>query len=331
MNFQAHLVWLATARLGDAPAESSAFNVLGQRGLFGQFAIGKDLAIDPLRFQPTVGFHEWVTHRLFGGRSARRPPYETFSVDGSIGVTIQSVSASVFPGEIAVVQVAATAEVTASDQLNLALANLQNLRSSKEIPTVRALISLTLDRLNGNRSGGVGSGTYDDYFLMLVELPPAKQDFAQLVDELRADMVGLLIGTEDPETLTRDVIDRTLSANAELNSKSRNDLMLLNRKGVLIVRPNGPYRGPHVDRLAKTRDLAIIGQFSSAYLRGIQTGAITRDLSAVVTIQRIRDWVEQPELTFFSSYSHTLTWIGLSKEILLRRRLAAASGSAEAE
>lgn len=327
MNIRVRMVWLAAAKLSDAPVISPAFNVLGQRGFFGQFEVAEGLWLDPRRFEPTVSFHEWATHRLFDGRSRRRAPYESFSINQSLNVVIEGIDSSVFPGHIALVRVTATATLNATGALDVDLAALQDLRSSKEIPIVRDLISLTLDRLTGDRAGTKQSRTYDDYFVMLVELPTAAVEFANDLSESAAHIVGLLIGTRNPKTLKSEVIDRTLSTNAELNSKSRDELMLLNRKGLLIVRPGGPYTGPHVDRLAKARDLAIMSQFAWLYLNCVQSGAIVRDPAAVDALRRIRRWVEQPELTFFASFSHTLTWMGLSRAMLLAKNLAAASES----
>lgn len=327
MDIHVRITWLGTAKLTVAPVMSSAFNVVGQRGLFGRFAVPEALSLDPRRFEPTVSFHEWATHRLFDSRTVRRGPYEEIELAESLRLVIEKVDASVFPGDIAVVRVAATATLHSSSHLDLDLATLQGLRSSKAIPTVRKLISFVLDRLVGDKSGTGSLNSYHDYFVMLVGLPPTAVDFMSALGEREADVVGLLIGTREPKTLNAEVIQRTISANAELNSKSRDELMLLNRKGALIVRPAGPYGGPHVDRLAKARDLATISQFTWVYLNCLQDNQIARDSTAWDALHRIRRWVEQPELTFFSSVSNTLTWISLSKAMLLAKNLAAASGA----
>lgn len=323
MNMQVRVVWLATAKLENAPVPSPAFNILGQRRLFGQFGVAEGVSLSPQRFEPTVSFHEWATHRLFDGRTSRRGPYEEIQVTESLGLRIDAVDASVFPGDVAVVRVTAVATLSTPGPLEAALARLQDLRSSKELPKVRTLISLVFERLVGGEGGEENPKFYHDYFVMLVELPPSPVDFGSVLSEHTSDIVGLLIGARSPKTLKREVIERTIMTNAELNAKSREELMLINRKGALIVRSGGRYIGPHVSRLTKTRDLATINQFAWVYLNCLQNGLIASSPRSLNVLQAIRRWVEQPELTFFSSVSNTLTWVSLSRSMLLERNLNA--------
>lgn len=317
------MVWLATAHLTTAPEHDAAFKASVQPRLFRQFEVAERWAVNPKRFEPTVTFHEWATHRLFAGRSARRTPYSPIRLGNDLEIKVTSLSASVFPGDIAVVRVAAIVDLPTTDP-SADLASLQALRSSKEIPEIRGLISLVLARLAGIDVDAAFVASYDDYFLMLAELPLELERFDEDIDKSKAEVVALLIGTRDPSTLSSGVVETVLETNADLNSKSRNELMLLNRKGVLLLRPAGRYGGPHVDRFAKTRDLAMINQFTRTFLDDLQSTDRGSDQPTAAILRQVRHWIKRPELTFFSSFSHTETWKALSRAMLLDDNLDAA-------
>jgi hypothetical protein len=306
------IVWLATAPLGGDARLETYFNVREQESLCRQFGLPRKAWVTPRGLTPTDGFHSIVSRQLFG-EVQRRTPYAPIEGPEGLQLRVTSISASVFPSDVAVSRVSARFDVDVADmsELPAVLAQLGAMRSSKTIPVVRSLFDSVYALAQGTNASVKPRVDYTPYFVMEVRLPVGQGEFADCVETNRGNLVNLLIGGSGAQFLTDELIDRVQAASADLNSKGRSELMLLNRQGVLMVKPSSDYRSPHSKRFEKTRDLATLAQFARAFIA--EKGAVSSPtlMESDVIRNAVRDWIEKPSLMFESSVSNTHSWTAL--------------------
>lgn len=287
--------------------------------LFSHHHVPEHLWLPVYRFEPTESFHRRVSRNLPGvERQSDRAPFAVDLSPGLVSGQITSFYVDVFPGRIVQVHVRAAIVLDGIDNIDSLVEIVSPMRSAKTVPAVHDLIKHCL------AEGGVShNANYDSFFALQVSLPrPAK-----LVDRLiRANLrgfVSLLIGAQSSQRLKKSLVRRVVHASSGLNSKASGELLLLNRQGMLYVRPDDNSSSPHRDRFKQSGELAAIACFIRSFLRDGSGFSNKRGSEALVIVRKIRQLVEYSEVNFDRSFSHTETWKLLTKSFMLRDRLAA--------
>ncbi|WP_433392939.1 hypothetical protein [Micromonospora sp. KLBMP9576] len=304
------------------PALRRYFSVQPHVALLRQYDLPEKLWIVPHAIRPRDGFHQLASREILPNEVARTPYPEIDLVEGISG-SVTSVSADLFPGDVLITHIAARAASPFRADLRSFLRKIAALRTAKSVSAVDGLVRKVRNLASGDRKHSADHGRYDPYFVMAIRLPQRPEDFDQTIDSLRPDLTALLIGAKDSSFLTNDLVDRVSSANEALNTKASSELLLLNRQGALYVTPAGEYRGPHLNRLRRTKDLATLACYARALLRDGHDFATTQPELAEFLVKKLEQWIDYPELTFDASVSHTLTWQSLMEHMLLEDRLAA--------
>ena len=317
--------WLATASAAGLPPISAAlrkyFTLEPRAGLFRGFGIPHNLWVVPQAMTPKDGFHRLATPRL-GFNPQARTPYPSFKVN-TLEVRISSVKADLFPGDVLVVRVSAQVRPSAQADLGRLLADLQALRSPKKLPKIDILVREVIGLSRGDRNIDRTAIDYEHYFALAIRVPVPLERLEKLLDGLQRELVALLIGAQDAALLHEDLVDRVLRANTEINTKAQSEVLLLNRQGAVYVLPRGRYRGPHVKRWDRTCDLAELALYARSLLRDAHDSAVGNRRLTQFIVAHLEQWIRYPELVFDASVSHTITWVALTRELLLEARLDA--------
>lgn len=318
--------WLAAHPLSvqSAPvARKKYFDQSPHTSLYSQLGVPEAIWLTPTRYIPRQGFHRLATRGV--GRYLReqvRLPYDSIALSSKHVARITNVSAELFPGDILITRIAAKASLPCID-LDDAILSLGELRSPKTLPIVDGLIRAVSRFIQGTASESIDAPAYSSYFAIQVNLPRSREEFRPLVQSLRQPLAALLIGTEGPELLRDGIVERVWAASEELNAKAATELLLLNRQGFLYTLPSSPYKGPHLHRFGRTRDLALIGMYAREFLRGGHAFSISHRSEADDIVRRMRQWINYPRTTFDASVSHTWSWLTVVDQLLLTERLDA--------
>jgi hypothetical protein len=218
-----------------------------------------------------------------------------------------------FPGDILLLSINAKLAESVFGDFRCLLETLKEIRSPKLVPIIDALF----------REGTALALSYEDYFGVQIRLPVADDLFEDTLKPVRSNIVSLLIGAPNADMLNSEVIDRVEETSAELNTKAFAEKMLLNRQGLLYLRSRSPYRGPHPNRFSRARDLAKLAIYSRSFLRDAHHFSMFHPRLSQFLFQRVRQWVEYPQLVFDASVSQTLAWTAFVEEFLLADRLEA--------
>lgn len=321
-----HVQWLATRSLqaeGASPRGlKKYFRVTPHRGLFNAQGIPEHLWIQPTRLEPRDGFHRLATRDFDPtAQGFARTPYGLV-VNEDLRGTITTASAGLFPGNVLVTRIGAKFVKPVGHDLDQFIQELQVLRSAKSIPMVSRLIK-TMHALATGASLKVDLHTgFQSYFSIEVRLPHDRKDFEKTVSAHRRQFVSLLIGTENAETLRDELIERVFKASEELNTKAVDELLLLNKQGFLYVLPDGKYRGPHLHRFERTRDLATLACYARGFLRDGVRFAKAEPKVASDLLRILRYWIEYPELTLDVSKTQTISWVALIQAKMLNERFS---------
>lgn len=282
------------------------------------------LWVVPHALTPTDGFHRLATRSLahFDGE-ANRSPYPSMWLTPKLEGTVLSLSADLFPGDIVVGRVKIKITVPMEGDLVESFRGLQQLRSARQVTPVDSLMRELFALCRGTREVDRKSLDYQDYFVMGLQLASGPEDFHSLISDAKAELVALLIGAPDSAMLQDDLVGRVINKNSALNEKAAAEILLANRQGIVYVRPSVNYKGPHVDRLNRTRDLALLAVYARTFLQDREDFSIDHPRLAQFIVDRLAYWIDFPDLTFDASVSHTLTWKALSNEFLLKQRIKA--------
>ena len=285
----------------------------------------ENLWIVPTGMVPKNGFHMVATKALgFSDDTVlTRTPYPTASLSTHVEGCITGVNADLFPGDILLLSINAKLAESESGDFRCLLETLKEIRSPKLVPIIDALVREGTALALGDRSIDRNSLSYEDYFGVQIRLPVADDLFEDTLKPVRSNIVSLLIGAPNADMLNSEVIDRVEETSAELNTKAFAEKMLLNRQGLLYLRSRSPYRGPHPNRFSRARDLAKLAIYSRSFLRDAHHFSMFHPRLSQFLFQRVRQWVEYPQLVFDASVSQTLAWTAFVEEFLLADRLEA--------
>lgn len=327
---QLEVQWIAskpTSSLSwNDPQLQRYFDVKAHPGLVSQFNIPDSYTIVPHAIRPRNGFYRILTRNSQEfNREVSNQNLGTVNLGNRSG-EIKSITGEVFPG-VLIARVKASVDITSWPLTTNNLRDLQSLRSPRNLAAVdrsiRTLYQLAVDGSNTQ----VGDYSYrDDYFAMQLKLtiPPAQIENAA-GSSLR-DLVSLLIGTPDPDTLTEYLVDSVSSASERLNQKSAIELMMLNRQGMLYLLSSERYFGPHTARFCRTADMACLAMFAATFFENRGYALRHPNYSHFIG-RRIKQWIDEPRLVFRSSESNKITWDSLSTSFALEDHLRTWTGS----
>lgn len=304
------------------PGLSSYFTAVPHRGMFTQFGVDPSFCVVPHSLKPKVGFHEWATSSRSGIpqlTSQRRVPYLAVRLTDDIEGTISSIKADVFPGQI-VAQITAELEVPWNGNLESSIEPIFTLRSMRNMPIINHLALSLIASAQGEKSID-GFSVDHTYFGLQLDIPMSSFDFQSAKESLERTLTGLLIGVSNNATLENVLIENVQRASEQMNQKSSVERMMLNRLGMVRAVPINA-RGPHLDRFNRTMDIAILAHYCREFFRDKELFKQNELLQAHFVGSKVRMWVENPELIFGSSYSHTVTWKTLSNAVQLSQWLS---------
>lgn len=284
--------------------------------IYDRLGVAQPYRVAAAELVPLPRFHQLATRELEGvPRGRARLPYHS-ALFGQHQGEVNSVSALLFKGETLVTRVKATLEVEVRHDLRSTLSELIRLRSAKESTVAKGLSQAITETAQGRPRHYRRASQSDDYFAMRLRLPLKFGDLDAAVDEMRTELVALLIGTENAVTLQPGLVDRVFGASEDLNTKAIGEKLLINRQGMLYVLPSGEYRGPHSGRFDRTVDLAMLASYARTFLRSGHNFYGQDQPAAEDIVRRISQWVERPTIVFDSSVTQTLSWDALSRATL---------------
>ncbi|MGO4245653.1 hypothetical protein AB4Y87_00440 [Paenarthrobacter sp. RAF54_2] len=292
-------------------------------GLFNSQGIPRHLRLESQRFEAKDGFILLATRDFeANGKGFPRTPFP-LTVGTDLQGSLTTISADLFPGNILVTRVGAKFDQPVGHDLSDFLTSLHMLRSPKNIPVINSIIHLMNSLAARGRSSREIGGSFETYFALSIQLPHSFQAIDAVLNVHKRDLAALLIGAPHPETLREEVISRVLEASEELNTKAVGELLLLNRQGFIHFIPTGQYRGPHLRRFERTRDLATLASFARGFLREGFDYANSSRAQALGIYKNLEHWITHPNLVLDVSKSQSLAWTALIDALQLGDRLAA--------
>lgn len=292
------------------------FDVKAHPALVNQFDIPEPYLIVPYSLRPTDGFYRLLSRNseIFD-RELTRLPTGQMQLGASNGV-INSISGELFPG-VLLARVKATVSIDINEIVENNFSALYSLRSSRNIPAVDHALRMVNFLAEGDREADFQAIRYpDSYFGFELKLELPAMDFQGFVLKSSTELVGLLIGTRDPGTLSEELVQTVVAESEAMNRKSRAEYLILNRQGAIYLLPAGTYTGPHMHRFARSMDLACLAMFTAAFFQNAAHNSRHPVYHQFVG-ERLSHWVEAPRLVFKSSESNKLTWDALSYSLAL--------------
>lgn len=299
-----------------------AFNAQPSPRIFSQFAFPLEHAYVPLALRPTATYYQMLRNRLKPSDKSfwiGRLPFEVHTEQ--LGQTTVNFKLRIYPPNIVVMTVSLHAAIDIALDANYG--QLVELRSAEVIPDVADLVRFTLGVVNsGNHKqprNPRNIRAFPAYHLTPVN--KSSEVSAYISDHARM-LTALLLGIKNPISIAEDLVGTTLKHSAELNKKSSEELLLLNKQGIVFLTPAEKRQLSEPDRFGRAGDLAELGLVTQRFLDTYLTARrMEEDFADYILIQA-RAWIRRPTAIFAASFTNRLAWGIFSEAFRLEDKLS---------
>jgi hypothetical protein len=327
-----NLQWKLVASIGrtvTAPDQvgTAAFEARPSPRLYLKLGVPLDHAYVPLGLEPTATFHQALHKKLKDlgyPQVAKKMPFE-IPING-LGKCLFRVRARIYAPNIVVVTF--QLDIPSSLSLDTDFARLESWRSLDALKVVKDVCQFTLGVID---SGNHKQPTKDVRFRTLpafhLTLPVDSPAAPAALGANRRQIVALLLGVRKPAGMSESLIASPLEENKELNKKVSDELLLLNKQGVLYLTASDAPHDAYADRFGRMSNLVELGCVFQIFLTEYYRIRRAAEDFGDYIFTRIRDWLEHPAAVFASSYSNRLAWEVVAKEFELDEKLAVIAGN----
>lgn len=293
------------------------FNVRSHRGLMAEFDVRTQHQIVPHSLTPTDWLHRILSRTIDGDSEVRRLPYLIENYVEHYPLRIVSIAGELFPGNILIVKVKGRLELPeVGGWFGRIYPHLRELRTPRSTSIVDSLIRQFIAAASGERDLSAKRVSYRDYFVMQVSSQPLFK--AEPSESLYRDFAALLTDAVKPQELGKSVVDFITDENRTLNEKAESEVLLVNRQGCVYYLPVEPYESPNRHRFKKVSSLSMIALFARQFLGDDAEFRGRHPTMATFIADRLRRFVDMPELIFASSFANHHTWERLSDSLKLK-------------
>jgi hypothetical protein len=135
-------------------------------------------------------------------------------------------------------------------------------------------------------------------------------------------VVSLLIGAKNPQAVEAGLVSKILADNAELNVKDRDQLLLLNKQGIVLLSRAATEGAAARNTFERNFDLIELARVFQMFLEafpGSRNGNQVDFVDYIYT--RIRSFVEYPDAVLAHSFTNRLAWQLLVDAFSLKQQL----------
>jgi hypothetical protein len=306
--------------------KSMVFNIAPNPGVFSQFGVSPDQSYVPQVLQPTIVYHQAI-RRLLKQRAAIRLdqvrfPYrlEVPKLKTDISFTLQ---ARLYQPNILSLTIAfSSVPVSTSAGTLIGIQDLHDLKPVSDI--VRWTIGMveTLSQDPGGQDRG-----YRAKPLVRLQVNVSPDRFQTEIDHYLPEYVGILIRNRGYERMQPEIVTRLLEKNAEFNVKSSDELLLIDKQGILFVSgetsPVPDRETPR--RLSKVHDLTELALVFGSFLDRFRSLRSRKEPLADFLLHKISPWILNPDATLANSVTNRQMWRLFLLEFGLTEKLTVAT------
>lgn len=148
------------------------------------------------------------------------------------------------------------------------------------------------------------------------------EDFAATIKSDINKYIGILIRNYEYELMDSDIIDRIIDKNREHNKKLSQELLLLDKQGLLLLTPSQPRdKRSIVRRFIRSHDLCELAVVFSLFLKNYPSLRTRQEDMADFLLYKVQHWIYEPDNIFSESVTNGYIWKLLINDIKLRSSL----------
>jgi len=315
------LSWkVATALMSEPPIHNNTvvFNISSNVGLYSQFSLPLHWSYVPQLFEPTITYHNTIINRLqsdLGIRLAERKfPYKialpVIDTEASFKLQVRF-----FPPNILslTVNLLFAHDLTEGEYL-IKCQNLINHSPVKEIIQWTMGLAESLD--HNNYTTDYKFTAKPAIYLGGICRP---DQFQEHFKQKTSHYISGLIRNSDKAPLSKELVTRIINKNNGHNLKIPNELLLIDKQGILYLSPYPIKRGSlKTSRISKAQDLYEIANIMGIFLENFFPSRVHNEDFVDFLLYKSRPWINKPEVVFRRSKSNQSIWNLLVEELELR-------------
>lgn len=302
------LRWKVVSLLRQPFTQSVAFNVSPNVGLSSRLGIAPERAYVPTLLSPTITYHQVIRNTLSRERGVRldtaRFPYRMHVARLGCDVSF-AVRTKLFPPATVLLDVELD-DIGAPDRLDelISWQRLENLRPISDV--VRWTIGMIA---SGNHRRFDPAPSFRFKPAIHVHGMSTRAKFRDDVERRFRELSGILIRNQDYAGMDDGIAKDIATKNAELNRKSVNELLLVDKQGILYVTPtedSGDGRGR--SSFMQVLDLQEIAMAFAEFLKAFRSIRRLNEDFADFLLSRIVPWIRNAGAVFSPTRTGLNAW-----------------------
>lgn len=327
-ELRAKLRWKVTTVFDTEPPihqKNILFNISSNTGLYRQFSIPLWHGYMPQVLAPTVTFHQAIRNMLRSSLGVeitdKKFPYTVFVPQIEAEVLL-NIHIRLFPPNILSLTVKLS-DVPIRDLDAAKLIDYQRLDYLRPISDITQWTIGMAETLNHKDFDPSHPLRFKPAIHLDGICPPEKCQ-AYFRDNL-SKYVGILIRNYDYELMDSRIPAAVLKKNEEHNLKSLQEMLLIDKQGILYLTPKGTgTTTPKRPRFSRTYDLYGLALVFDDYMRHYHGVRLRNEDFADFLLYKIRPWIMEPETVFSASVSNKHIWSLIVDEFSLSARMRSA-------
>ncbi|NTU74133.1 hypothetical protein HGB07_08395, partial [Candidatus Roizmanbacteria bacterium] len=324
---QLEIRWKVIAVLPNEPPvfrDSLVFNKSYKTGLFSQFDINPSLSYVPTILTPTITYHQSLRNHLkTKGLNIQDKNYPYKVTIEDVGEVALSLQIRLYPPRIASVTV--TIKGITNPDLIENPEKLIEIQRLDKWTSVNEIVHWTLDVIdtfNHKKRGNVTSMRSRP--IMHFKNMCDENSFKSHLSENTQKFIGVLIRNKAYSHMNPELTRKITEKNQELNLKDQNELMLIDKQGLLYVTPiindamDKKYSKMKYTRTSELYELAMVFR---ALLDSYSELRLYNEDFTDFLLHKIQPWINESNMVFTESVSNKHIWNLLINEFELTSRL----------
>lgn len=320
MDPKAILNWKVIKALKEIPDihHNYIFNTSPNTGLYGQLGIPLRYGYIPQTLSPTITYYQTIKNLLHAKWNIeiadKKFPFEISIPNLDIKVKL-NLRARIFPPNIIALTVAISEFPIDLDPNRLIdFQRIDMLEPIADIVRWTLGIADTLDHKNIE----LNSSFHFYPALNLGDICSPAQFQLHIKDNFNK-YVGILIRNYDYKLMDPKIPERMFQKNQEHNLKSKKELLLVDKQGILYLTPsNSANYKTWKENFTKVQNLCEIANVYSTFLRNyVILRSINEDLADFL-LYKVQFLINEPEIAFIRSKTYGYIWALLSEEFQLK-------------
>lgn len=271
------------------------FRLSSNKRLYSQFGIPMNFAIIPLSLTPTIVFHQAIKNllkkKLCIDIRERSFPYTIHIAEINTEVSL-NIKIRLFPPNI----LSLTIELSAFSS-DLDVVKLIDFQRLDYLRPIRDIIQWTIGICETFNQKNFTPQSFRSKPAIHIDSICLPEEFSSHISDNLPKYIGILIRVYDYQLMDKDLVERMIEKNREHNLKSSQELLLIDKQGILYLTPTKLVsRKQEIPIFQRTHDMYEIGIVFDTFMKNYFSIHSSNEVLADENLHKIQAWLKYEDI-----------------------------------